>query len=591
LVDDSRLAWPSADRSHCYRPLRINAMTIADNLGAATRDGLDATIARLRRGAETFTGLSVDQRIALAQSMLEGYGRVSAQTAVAAASAKGGRPGSRIEAEEWVLGPYFVLRGLRATKNALAEIARTGTTRVGAIGRTVDGRTAVQIFPLARSDGVFFPRVAAELHLQPGIEPDDLARTRARYYREPARRPAVVLVLGAGNVNAIGPLDCVSKLFNEGKVCLLKMHPVNAYLGPFIEDAFADAIQAGFLAVAYGGAEVGAYLAQHPGVDEVHITGSARTHDAIVWGADRERRVRALDPALKKPITSELGNISPVIVVPGPYSTSDLAYQADAVAGALVNNAGSNCNAAAMLITSSRWAQRQQFLDALGAMLSRVPTRRGHYPGAAERWQARTADRSVKTFGERSDDVLPWALVTGLRAADTDERSFTDEAFCSVLSETPLDVEEPTAFLDAAVEFANERLWGTLVATVIVHPRTVADRRSSAAVERAIARLRYGTVGLNIWGAYGFALGTTSWGGHPGATLQNVESGIGFVHNSQMVEGIEKCVLRSPFRVRPKPSSHASFGSLLELGRQLSEFEADRSPRAFLGAVAAGMRG
>jgi aldehyde dehydrogenase (NAD(P)+) len=225
--------------------------------------------------------------------------------------------------------------------------------------------------------------------------------------------------------------------------------------------------------------------------------------------------------------------------------------------------------------------------------LERYPAEgnRGHYPGAAERWQAHTADRSVKTFGERSDDVLPWALVTALRAADTDERSFRDEAFCSVLSETPLDVEEPTAFLDAAVEFANERLWGTLVATVIVHPRTVADRRSSAAVERAIARLRYGTVGLNIWGAYGFALGTTSWGGHPGATLQNVESGIGFVHNSQMVEEIEKCVLRSPFRVRPKPSSHASFGSLLELGRQLSEFEADRSPRAFLGAVAAGMRG
>jgi len=115
------------------------------------------------------------------------------------------------------------------------------------------------------------------------------------------------------------PHYCVEKLFNEGKVCLLKMHPVNAYLGPFIEDAFADAIRAGFLAVAYGGAEVGGYLAQHPGVDEVHVTGSARTHDAIVWGADREGRVRMLDPVLKKPITSELGNISPVIVVPGPY--------------------------------------------------------------------------------------------------------------------------------------------------------------------------------------------------------------------------------------------------------------------------------
>lgn len=566
-------------------------MTIAVQLAAPTRERLDSIVARLRQGAHRFAGLAVEERIALASSMLEGFGRVSAASAQAAAGAKGGSPGSRIEAEEWVLGPYFVLRGLRATRNALTEIARTGTTRVGAIGRTVDERTAVRIFPLARSDMVFFPRVTAELHLRPGLGPEDLGRTRAGYYRASARPSAVVLVLGAGNVNAIGPLDCVTKLFNEGKVCLLKMHPVNAYLGPFIEDAFAAAIRAGFLAVTYGGPDVGGYLAEHPGIDEVHITGSARTHDAIVWGADRERRVHEDDPALKKPITSELGNISPVIVVPGPYSTSDLAYQADALAGALVNNAGSNCNAAAMLITSSRWTQRDAFLQALAAVLARVPARRGHYPGAAERWRAHTADRNVLKFGTASDSVLPWALVTGLNAADEAELSFREEAFCSVLSETPLDVDDPSAFLDAAVEFANERLWGTLVATIIVHPRTLAEPRARDALERAIVRLRYGTVGLNIWGAYGFALATTPWGGHPGATLSRVESGIGFVHNSQMVEGIEKCVLRSPFRVRPKPSSHASFRSLLDLGCGLSAFESRRSARAFVGAVSAGFRG
>ena len=455
----------------------------------------------------------------------------------------------------------------------------------------MDG-SQVQIFPLARSDNVFFPRVTAELHLQQGVGAEELAQTRARYYRGSARTARVVLVLGAGNVNAIGPLDCVTKLFNEGKVCVLKMHPVNAYLGPLIEEAFGDAIRAGYLAVTYGGADVGSYLAEHPGVDEVHITGSTRTHDAIVWGAERERRIRENDPLLTKPITSELGNISPVIVVPGPYSSSDLAYQADAVAGALVNNAGSNCNAAAMLIISSRWAQRQSFLDALGSTLARVPTRRGHYPGAAERWRAHTADRDVKTFGTAgADGVLPWALVTGLDAADAAERSFQNEAFCAVLSETPLAVDNPSAFLDAAVDFANERLWGTLVATIIVHPRTLAEPGMRDTLERAITRLRYGIVGVNIWGAYGFALATTPWGGHPSATLARAESGIGFVHNSQMVERIEKCVLRSPFRVQPKPSSHASFQSLLPLGRSLTEFEARRTPQAFVRAVTAGMRG
>ena len=47
----------------------------------------------------------------------------------------------------------------------------------------------------------------------------------------------------------------MTKLFNQGKVCVLKMNPVNAYLGPILEEAFAEAIARGFLAIVYGGAE------------------------------------------------------------------------------------------------------------------------------------------------------------------------------------------------------------------------------------------------------------------------------------------------------------------------------------------------
>ena len=73
----------------------------------------------------------------------------------------------------------------------------------------------------------------------------------------------------------------------------------------------------------YGDADAGSYAAHHPAVDDVHITGSVRTHEVIVWGADpveRERRKAINDPLLKKPITSELGNVTPWIIVPGPYS-------------------------------------------------------------------------------------------------------------------------------------------------------------------------------------------------------------------------------------------------------------------------------
>jgi hypothetical protein len=35
-------------------------------------------------------------------------------------------------------------------------------------------------------------------------------------------------VLSAGNIAAIGMMDVITKMFNEGNACLLKMNPVNA---------------------------------------------------------------------------------------------------------------------------------------------------------------------------------------------------------------------------------------------------------------------------------------------------------------------------------------------------------------------------
>ena len=144
----------------------------------------------------------------------------------------------------------------------------------------------------------------------------------ASFYCQTDPAGAIALVLGAGNIASIAPLDVLYKLYAEGRVCMLKMNPVNDYLGPIFEDIFADLARAGFVRFAYGGADVGEYLTHHDGVDEIHITGSARTHDAIVFGTGEEGRTRKASgqPLTTKRMTSELGNVSPTIVVPGPWS-------------------------------------------------------------------------------------------------------------------------------------------------------------------------------------------------------------------------------------------------------------------------------
>ncbi len=48
-------------------------------------------------------------------------------------------------------------------------------------------------------------------------------------------------------------------------------------------------MDAGFVEIVYGGGDVGALLCQNPVVASVHLTGSAATFDAIVWGSNKAK--------------------------------------------------------------------------------------------------------------------------------------------------------------------------------------------------------------------------------------------------------------------------------------------------------------
>ena len=260
---------------------------------------LDEMVARLREGASAFVRLSLSDRIALARSMQAGYLRIASRSVEAGPRSQGncnGQSGGRGGVGR---RPWPVVRQLRLVIESLQSIQRTGTTPIGHLGRNADGRLTVRVFPTNRIDGVLFSGITVDVHMLPGVTEDALDATRASFYQGQKHDGRVVLVLGAGNITSIPPMDVITKLFNQASVCLLKMNPLNAYAGPFIEAAFAEAIARGFLAVAYGGAEEGAYLVQHRGIDEIHLTpGSAATYDHIVWGPPGpEREAGRREPA------------------------------------------------------------------------------------------------------------------------------------------------------------------------------------------------------------------------------------------------------------------------------------------------------
>jgi acyl-CoA reductase-like NAD-dependent aldehyde dehydrogenase len=541
---------------------------------------LDEMIAVLRDKARPFARLSPSARADLLRASIARLVEVTPRWVEAAIRAKGLPAGTSSAAEELLAGPLPTIRNARLLIRSIEDIAAHGKPRLpAAVRESSDGRALAPVFPGDGIDGALFAGFKCDVRMLPGISPSAVREKQASFYSKKDPEGGVSLVLGAGNVASIPPMDAFYKMFVEGNVCLVKMNPVNEYLGPFYEEAFQPLISAGYLRIAYGAGDVGSYLCTHAGIDDLHITGSDRTHDLIVWGPpgpERDRRKANKDPLNKKPISSELGCVTPVIIVPGTWSEGELDFLAQNVASMVTNNASCNCNAGKMIITSKRWHQREALLGKVRDILAGVPPRKAYYPGAFDRFEHLAGSRGEK-LGKAAKDELPWALVFGLDSNDKDERLFTTEPFCPILSETSLDESDPAAFLAAATSFANDRLWGTLSAVVLIHPKTERDPGVARALDKAVAELRYGAVGINHWTALVYATVTPPWGAHPSSTLEDIQGGLGWVHNTFMLEGIEKAVMRGPITVTPKPPWFVTHKKSWQVAEKMVAMEASPS--------------
>ncbi len=140
------------------------------------------------------------------------------------------------------------------------------------------------------------------------------------------------------------------------------------------------------------------------------------------------------------------------------------------------------------------------------------------------------------------------------------------------MAETPLPADNAEDFLHQAVHFCNTALWGTLNACIIVHPKT--EIELGYILDEAIAYLHYGSVAINHWPALGYAFGSTTWGAYPGHTLDDIQSGIGVVHNTLMFDKPQKSVIFGPFHPRPKPAWFVTHRSAYKLAPILARFEA-----------------
>jgi acyl-CoA reductase-like NAD-dependent aldehyde dehydrogenase len=517
-------------------------------------DRLNDLLVSLAAGARRHVGRDASARATLARACAERVAEMADDWAHTAVAVKQG--GAVALAEEIATGPLATLRLLLLTARAQAEIAKGGLPKpsrsprlshagTGGHPRTSDPASMVEVdvMPVgALFDDMIFRGHRATVRC---VNPGGLDAFDRSWRREAEERPSsggVAVVLGAGNVTGLAAADVICQIFEHGRAVLLKLHPLHAPLEPVLSLALEPLIEAGLLGIVSGGAEIAQAAIAAPLVTHVHLTGGQGAFDSIVWGG-RDPHAAGAEPLLAKPITCELGNVTPWIIVPGRYTPAQLACQADMVAASIANNTSFNCIATKLVVTCRAWPQRDEFLALIGRRLAGLPARPAWYPGASKAWET-IAGRSAP-----ADGTLPWVFRTGLDI-ERDRAWVAREWFVPVAAETAIDADDIEAFCTRAGGLVHG-LPGSLAASVTM-PATLAARDRQRA-ELLVEHLEYGVVAVNGWSALAYALGNIPWGGFPGGTLAAPASGIGRVHDPLLLPLVHNTILRAPLIVWPAP--------------------------------------
>lgn len=568
------------------------------NALASVEEDLQALAAAKDRWAR----ISIQTRIQLLSDIKEALMRVAPGWAEVAARKKRIPAGSPLAGEEWITGPYTVMAMCNALMSTLSQLQGKKFLAHLPQRRLDSGQLAVTVVPHSIWDRLLLSGVSAEVWMRPGVNEKNLAAHCATSYDIPPdqRSGRLALVLGAGNIAAISPLDAFQKLFIENQVVILKMNPVNDYLTDYLKAALKPLIDCDALRIVKGDEALGAFLTDHPLVEEIHITGAGATHDAIVWGTGENGRANKLaqKPRNSRKITSELGAVCPTIVVPGPWSRSDIAFQAENIATQKLHNSGFNCVACQTLILPKAWAKTKELLNELERVMSRAGQREAYYPGSEQRTGEFARHSRQYRRMERGPNA-PACIVTDMDQSDETWLA-NNEVFGPALATKFLEIDDPAIYLEQAIEFANNELYGTLGANIVIHPKTI-QQIDAKRFESLLLRLRYGTIAVNAWTGLGFLLSPCPWGGFPGADLNRPQSGIGTVHNSFMLEETERTIVKAPWRPFPRGLLSFQFSLLPRppwfitnrrqhiLGKLLTEFQYRPSwfklPKIFMNAL------
>ena len=447
-----------------------------------------------------------------------------------------GIKGTVAEGEEWLGGPFASTIALQY----YIDFLRNNTV----ITEDLINDNKIHIFPNKPIEKLLFPFITADMHFSKNMSKSDIINSRG-FGTRLGFKNGISLILGAGNVSSIPLLDTIYDMVVNRHCILLKLNPVNEYLKPVFEKVFENFISRGFMVVTTGDINVSSYMTAHSGITNMHLTGSDKTYENIVYGStinEKDKGKKTLSKKNKKPFTTELGNVTPFIIHPGKWSTSEIKYQARKIVTAKLNNNGFNCIAAQVIVLPKNWKQSQQLVEAIKKQLATEKDRLAYYPNSTETLKRLKSNKTI--FQENDLTCATPHLTKDLELNDYYEKN---EVWSSTLFFKYLEHDNDLDYVNKAISYVNQDVWGNLGVAVLIKKHD--SKKVKDITKNYVDNLKYGTIAINEWPALGFIIPTMPWGGYPGNKDSDIQSGQGYVHNAYFFESPLKGVLYSKFKL------------------------------------------
>ena len=498
---------------------------------------LDRNITRLRINSSELSKMSNKELIILLNKTIENIQGIAYYWATLSAEKKGILQKHK-EGEEWLGGPFVSILTLQYYIDYLENNQQLD------INKYDNNKNSYKVFPNKFIEKLTFPLLNAEIRFSKSMNFDQINEYRGFKQRIGTDSGSVTLVLGAGNFSSIPFLDTIYHLGANRSTIILKLNPVNDYLNPVFQKVFHEFIERGFISVVNGDVPTSKYLTEHRSIDSIHLTGSNYTYENIVYGRvlnEKERKLSSLSKSNKKPIFTELGNVTPIIVHPGNWSNSEIKFQARKIVTAKLNNSGFNCIAAQVVVLPKGWRSNDKLKKYIKHYLKKIGDTTSYYPNAVESLKKL---QNKKNYEQINDQVCSTPFMVS--DLDADEQFSIEEVWNTTLYFKEIEYTDYESFANNSIDYVNNELWGNLGATVLI--KDSKKKRNSEVVESYKHKLNYGTIAINEWAAIAFIIPTMPWGGYPGNKDNNIQSGKGFVHNSFFFESPLKGIVETNFR-------------------------------------------